>query len=161
MRTSLFIELLKDNARKKLGFEYRKGSFLRTDYHITEVKNIKIQATDCGGRQDAWEETVIQLWEAPQVASDAPQMRARKALSILERVAEQQPLKGETLLKFEYGNKEFHTSQLLVEGYRTEGDELMIILAPEHTTCKARDLCGVPEIEEVAEPGCTPGSGCC
>lgn len=161
MKTSTFIQLLKDNSRKKLGFEYRKGSFLRRDYHITEVKNIQIQATDCGGRQDAWEETVIQLWEAPQPEVGAPQMRALKALKILERVAQQQPLKGDTPLKFEYGNGEFHTSQLLVGGYREEGDELIVILNPEHTTCKARDLCGVPEIQETAESGCTPGSGCC
>ena len=42
-----------------------------------------------------------------------------------------------------------------------EGDVLIVELTPEHTTCKAKDLCGVPEMPETAESGCTPGSGCC
>ena len=30
-------------------------------YHITEVKNIRVEAVDCGARTDSWEETVIQF----------------------------------------------------------------------------------------------------
>ncbi|MEJ2163629.1 MAG: DUF6428 family protein [Robiginitalea sp.] len=161
MKTSRFVELLKENPRKRLGFEYQTGSFLRKDYHITEVKNVHISATDCGGRQDAWEETVIQLWEAPDIDREAPQIRGRKALQILERVAQKQPIRGESPLKFEYGNAHFHTSQLKVNGYRLQEEELIILLTPEHTTCKAGDLCGVPKMEEASETPCNPESGCC
>ena len=161
MKANRFMELLQEHPRKKLGFSYRDGAFLRNDYHITEVKNVQVQATDCGGRQDSWEETVIQLWEPPQAAPGAPQMRARKASQILARVAGLQPLQGDSILRFEYGNAGFHTSQLEVGGYRVERDELILLLTPQHTTCKARDICGTPVAEPLTESACDPGSGCC
>lgn len=161
MKTNEFMELLQAHPRKKLGFQYGEGMFLRKDYHITEVKSVQVAATDCGGRQDAWEETVIQLWESPKVASRAPQMRGLKAFQILSRVGGVQPLPGHSLLRFEYGNSRFHTSQLEVSGYRIEPEELILQLSPQYTTCKASDLCGVPEAEAPAEPACEPGSGCC
>ena len=161
MRTSDFLKLLRDHPRLKLGFAYGEGAYVRRDYHITEVKHLQIRATDCGGRQDSWEETVIQLWEPPVEYPGTPQMRGRKASEILSRVDGLQPLQGDSLLRFEYGNAGFHTSQLEVAGFKKEQDELILLLAPQHTTCKARDICGVPEAEEVNETPCQPGSGCC
>lgn len=161
MKTCDFIQLLQEHPRKKLGFEYLDGAFLRKDYHITEVKNVHIQATDCGGRQDSWTETVIQLWESPRESPEAPQIRGRKASQILERVYQKQPLLGESTLRFEYGNARFHTSQLQVSGYRAEADELIVVLAPQHTTCKASDVCGVPVAGAISESNCDPRSGCC
>lgn len=161
MITKSFIQLLQDHPGKKLGFEYGNGALLRQDYHITEVKNVTIQATDCGGRQAFWEETIIQLWENPVRKENTPQMRTKKAHQILSRVYGLQPMKEESQIKFEYGNSNFHTSQMKVEGYRVQEHELVVVLAPEHTTCKAQDVCIPSEsLTQTAEP-CAPGSGCC
>ena len=61
MNTLELFELLKGHSDKSLLFEYRLGEFVNANYHITEVKHIKIDAVDCGARADAWNETIIQL----------------------------------------------------------------------------------------------------
>lgn len=161
MTTNDFLQLLKQYPKHQLNFEYQNGSRLRADYHITEVKNIHIDATDCGGRTDSWKETVIQLWESPQIEHNGPSISARKALAILDRVHRSQPLMLDSLLKFEYGNTDFHTSQLQVSGFSADGENLILHLGAEATQCKARELCGAPEVAVPSAEECQPGSGCC
>ena len=163
MKTSEFLDLLAQHPERALNFEYTPGKRLRPDYHITEVKNVRIDATDCGGRSDSWTETVIQLWESPVQEHTGRPISARKALAILSRVNRQQPLMADSPLKFEYGNRQFHTAQLHVAGEVLEGDHLIVRLSPEATQCKASDICGTHEPAEVAaaQNGCHPGSGCC
>ena len=161
MKTREFLELLNENPRRPLEFEYLPGSRLKPGYHITEVKNLHIDATDCGGRTDSWQETVIQLWESPTPENVPRPITARKALAILDRVHRSQPLLHESLLKFEYGNSGFHTAQLHVAGAFLEGDSLVVALSPERTQCKASDLCGVPEPKSDVSACCEPGTGCC
>lgn len=161
MKTREFLQLLNQHPAYPLYFEYRPGARLKAGYHITEVKNIHIEATDCGGRSDAWQETVIQLWESPAPESAPRAITARKALAILERVNRTRPLLPDSLLKFEYGNAEFHTAQLHVGGVSVNEDGLTVALTPDSTQCKASDVCGVPEPEARAASCCEPGSGCC
>jgi hypothetical protein len=161
MTTIEFIQLLQDHPDRLLNFEYKRGSRLRPDYHITEVKNVHIDATDCGGQTDSWKETVIQLWEAPEAEPESRGLTTQKALSILKRVDQRRPLLTESPLKFEYGNSEFHTGQFPVTDYVLENGSLTIQLAADVTQCKARETCGQPvEVKESAS-GCEPGSGCC
>ena len=156
-----FMELLHGHRHCQLQFEYSEGKRLRPDYHITEVKNVHIDATDCGGRTDSWNETVIQLWEAPEAEHRGPSISAGKALAILNRVHKAQPLMAESPLKFEYGNAGFPTSQLEVVGSVLEDPFLILQLGSEATQCKARELCGPAPATVAAEKGCAPGSGCC
>lgn len=160
MTTREFLNLLRENPGTILQFQYADGQTLRPDYHITEVKNVRIDATDCGGRTDSWTETVIQLWEAPQPEPDHGPITTEKALSILDRVHAVQPLMARSNLKFEYGNAGFHTAQLPVAGVENRQGVLLLNLQPDTTQCKARDLCGVAATVAASEP-CTPGSGCC
>ncbi|WP_088340281.1 DUF6428 family protein [Robiginitalea sediminis] len=160
MTTREFISLLQSHPNHILDFEYRPGEHLRPDYHITEVKNVYIDATDCGGRTDSWQETLIQLWEAPNPEPHHGPITSDKALSILGRVAQQKPLLMESTLKFEYGNASFHTGQLHVALFQTKGETLTFTLSTEATQCKAQELCGVGAPME-SSSGCTPGSGCC
>lgn len=161
MKTREFLELLKQNPTRPLYFEYRPGAQLKPGYHITEVKNIQIEATDCGGRTNAWQETVIQLWESPVPESAPRAITARKALAILDRVNRSRPLWPDSLLKFEYGNAEFHTAQLHVGGFTLNEAGLTVALTPDTTQCKASDVCGAPEPEPQTASCCEPGSGCC
>lgn len=161
MNTSEFLQLLQEHPQRPLNFEYRPGHRLKPGYHITEVKNLQINATDCGGRSDSWQETVIQLWENPEAGTEERNITARKALAILDRVNSSQPLWPESLLKFEYGNADFHTAQLHVAGVLLDGESLVVALSPDKTQCKASDLCGIPGPKAEAPSCCEPGSGCC
>jgi len=161
MKTAEFLQLLKDHSGKELHFEYTPGKRVGNHYHITEVKNVSIDAVDCGGRADQWTETVIQLWESPEEAGKEKAMSAYKAQSILNRVHQVRPMDLEAPLKFEYGIDGFHTAQLPVQAaYYNEG-ELLIQLMADRTDCKAKDACGVPEPANAAAGSCQPGSGCC
>ena len=161
MKTREFLELLNEHPNRSLEFEYRPGSRLLPGYHITEVKNLHIDATDCGGRTDSWQETVIQLWENPAGETAPRSITARKALAILDRVNRSQPLLPDSPLKFEYGNADFHTAQLHVTGIFRDGEALVVALSPERTHCKASDQCGVAEPKSDLSACCEPGTGCC
>ncbi|NER09656.1 hypothetical protein SAMN06265375_101828 [Muriicola jejuensis] len=162
MKTSEFLELLREHSSKALVFEYGSGQRIGANYHITEVKNISVESVDCGGRSDSWRETVIQLWENPGEADKRTYLSTYKARAILDRVHALKPMDTEAVLRFEYGNSSFHTAQLYVKGAKTDGRELTFTLQSAPTLCKAEETCGVTKVEEPAGSGCCdPASGCC
>lgn len=162
MKTSEFLDLLKSHPEKSLVFEYQPGQLVPANYHITEVKNISIDAVDCGARADSWRETVIQLWESPAEIGKKEFMKAYKALGILNKVDKIKSMDREAEVKFEYSNDRFHTAQLFVKDYSWSDQNLSISLSVEKTDCKAKETCGTPKsttMEAVAS--CEPGGGCC
>ncbi len=162
MKTHEFLKLLEDHPNKEVLFLYQNGHTVGANYHITEVKNVTIDAVDCGARSDFWKETVIQLWESPSEAGKKNFMTAFKALGILQKVNRIKPMESNAVVKFEYGNKNFHAAQLHVGSCTLENNRLLIHLQVQPTDCKAKDTCGVPETVLVTEAaGCNPGSGCC
>lgn len=164
MKTIELLEILEANPDKRLLFEYRPGLFVNKNYHITEVKNSRIESVDCGARADSWNETIIQLWESPQENEDRDYMSIYKAMAILNKVDKMRPMDREAVVKFEYSNADFHTSQLDVSGYTVRDGKLIFILHSLPTDCKAKEDCGVEEPASVgasAEPCCDPKSGCC
>ncbi|MBT8184728.1 MAG: hypothetical protein KJN76_07795 [Eudoraea sp.] len=162
MKTQEFLELLEQNQHKSLIFEYRPGKLVGANYHITEVKNIRIDAVDCGAGTDSWKETVIQLWESPKERDKIEYMSAFKALGILNKVHKIRPMELGAEVKFEYSNSHFHTAQLFVNEVEVEDRRLLIRMGVEQTDCKAKETCGpAVEIAVKAEACCEPGSGCC
>lgn len=162
MKTNEFLSLLKDHSSKSLIFEYKTGKLVGANYHITEVKNITIDAVDCGANTDFWKETIVQLWESPKEIGKRDYMSAYKALGILNRVDGIKPMEKDVEVKFEYSNSDFHTAQLFVNDFEISDDNLIIKLGVEHTDCKAKDECGVPmEVGVQEDNSCAPGSGCC
>jgi len=159
MKTSEFIELLEENLSKQLIFEYQTGAFTQPDYHITEVKNISIEAINCGGGFETWNETVVQLWENPYSTELGTTMGTDKALQILERVQSERPLNGVAEVRFEYGNNRFHTCIQSVKEIAQNNRALIISLGEIKADCKDKEACGI-EIP-VTESKCSPGSGCC
>ncbi len=162
MKTKEFLTLLNEQDTKSLIFEFLPGQRVGANYHITEVKNTKIDSVDCGGSTDTWNETVVQLWESPSEKHKTEYLTTSKALSILDRVNAMRPMDQEAIIKFEFGNETFHTAQLFVNKTLTKENELLITLGVQPTACKAEELCGVVEtkIQEVAGC-CSPDSGCC
>lgn len=162
MQTKEFLSLLKEHPNKSLEFEYKSGAFVGANYHITEVKNITVDAVDCGARTDYWKETVIQLWESPSEVGKTEFMGAFKALGILNKVNKIKPMAPEAEVKFEYSNSGFHTAQLFVDDILAGEDRLLVRLAVEKTDCKAKEECGVPVTANAEEEVCcSPESGCC
>ncbi|WP_242083088.1 DUF6428 family protein [Aestuariivivens sediminis] len=173
MKTQEFITLLERNKDKDLLFEYAPNLLVGANYHITEVKHVTIDSVDCGAQTDAWQETVIQLWESPDELDKTEFMSVYKALSILQRVEKMKAFNWTSELKIEYGNVHFHTAQLYVNDYEIQGNNLIFKLAVEKTDCKAKTTCGVTESNTLAsynkpdqmrvetEPCCSPNGNCC
>jgi hypothetical protein len=162
MTTQEFLTVLAEHQNKSLLFEYAPNLLVGANYHITEVKHLTIDSVDCGAQTDAWKETIIQLWESPNELGKTEYMTAYKALAILKKVGTMKSYILDSEVKFEYSNANFHTAQLFVNDYEIRNNNLLIKLAVQKTDCKAKELCGVPEIETAAtQSSCTPGSGCC
>ena len=65
MNHHTLINILRTAADKALFFEYRAGDGsvrVGAGYHVTEVRAAHVRAVDCGGREDAWAEVIVQLW---------------------------------------------------------------------------------------------------
>ena len=165
MKTKELFETLNAHQDKSLLFEYKQGKLVPANYHITEVKHTKIDSVDCGARTDAWNETIIQLWESPTEIGKRDFMSVYKALGILNKVGKMKPYDTDAEVKFEYSNKLFHTAQLFVNDFEISNNNLIIKLAIEKTDCKAKSVCGVVEDVKAVmvsdEPCCTPDGNCC
>lgn len=179
MKTSEFTALLENNLTKALFFEYQPGQFVRTDYHITEIKNVFYDTVDCGGVRNEWKEVHVQLWEN-EVPEPDHQVDASKASKIFSLVNKVRETNADTEIKFEYGNMTFPTAVLPVHNIKDTGNALIVQLTPDATTCKAKDRATTPEEAAAAccgpsakpkvrltmanlqtENSCEPGSGCC
>lgn len=169
MKTQEFFKVLEVNKDKSLLFEYAPNLLVGANYHITEVKHTKVDSVDCGSQTDAWNETIIQLWESPLELGKTEYMSVFKAAAILKKVGEMKPYDLDSEVKFEYSNANFHTAQLFVNDFEIKENNLIIKLAIQKTDCKAKELCGVPEqvvelaekVVEKVESCCSPNSGCC
>ncbi|MEC3905944.1 DUF6428 family protein [Tamlana sp. 2201CG12-4] len=163
MNTQEFFEVLETHKNKSLLFEYAPNLLVGANYHITEVKHIAVDSVDCGARTDAWNETVVQLWESPKELGKRDYMTVFKALSIFKKVGTMKSYDLNAEVKFEYSNATFHTAQLFVNDFVIQENNLIIKLAIEKTDCKAKEACGVTDKKEVVASGevCAPGSGCC
>ena len=165
MKTKEVFQLFKEHQDKSLMFEYKPNEYVKANYHFTEVKHLKIDSVDCGAGTDAWNETIIQLWESPTEIGKRDFMSVYKALSILNKVGKMKPYDMEAEVKFECSNKIFHTAQLFVNDFEIRDNNLIIKLAVEKTDCKAKTACGVVEEVKAAlvsdEPCCSPEGNCC
>ena len=162
MKTQEFLNLLKSQQDKSLLFEYSPGMLVQANYHITEVKHIKVDSVDCGATSDSWNETIVQLWESPSEIGKTKFMTVYKATSIVNKVGRMKAYDMDSEIKFEYGNPHFHTTQLSVFDYELRERQLILKLSTTKTDCKAKEQCGIPVTAEASEQACCdPASGCC
>lgn len=173
MNWQSFREKLLANAELRLQFEYAAGKWVDAAYHITEIKQAQITSVDCGGKVNEWTEVILQLWE-PQGKQTDQAMEVEKALSIIKVVEKSLVLNPEGIVKIEFGNSQFDTRQMYPAEFLVSGENLIVVLNPDKTQCKAigrGESCGddksgaKPKIQ-LATLGkqdncCTPGSGCC
>ena len=162
MKTKEFLDIIENHLEKELVFEYAPTKWVGTNYHITEVKHITIDSVDCGAQTDAWQETVVQLWESPIEIGKRTYMKTHKANEIFKRVDGIKPLLLDTEIKFEYGNKSFHAAQLKVNDFEVIDNKLVMKLHTYKTDCKAKSECNpVQKVVKQVTECCAPASGCC
>ena len=158
MKVNEFIELLEQQNGKELLFEYANDKMVGANYHLTEVKNVQYDTTDCGGKRNFWEETHFQLWENPKEANKKRYMSTDKILAILHRVDSINPMKKSTSVRIEYGNDGFNTAVMPVQGIEILEKAVVVRLFEEKARCKANDACGIPKDAAVAQKEVT---ACC
>jgi len=180
MKVSEFMKVLEEQTNKELLFSYAQDKLVGANYHLTEVKNVQFDTTDCGGKTNFWEETHFQLWESPTELGKRDYMTTDKILAILNRVNSIKAIKMDTDLKMEYGNDAFATAVMPVDHIKLHEGRVIVSLFAEATRCKANDVCGIPEVDSVSESAifdgqkqkvklselqeasaCSPSSGCC
>ncbi len=151
MNTSEFLNLLKSHPDKELIFEYRQGFFVPMAYHITEVKNLHIEAVDCGGRPSEDFQTVVQLWVSGDEQTER-HLSTDKALKIFDIVRKMKPMRGTADILFEWGDQYLPTSNYRVNDVEATDNQLVVKMFVPPTVCK-------PKLElELA--GCST-VGCC
>jgi hypothetical protein len=150
MKVKEFKSVLEENLSREVRFEYSAGKFAEASYHLTEVKNVLFDTTDCGGKTNQWKETHLQLWESPAEAGKRNYMAAGKLLAILNRVNGIKALWTETEIKVEYGNPMFPTGVMPVSEARVSGKYLDVILFEEKALCKGI----IQEKQETSETAC-------
>ena len=159
MKVKEFIKVLEQNKGKELLFSYARDQFVGANYHLTEVKNVQFDTTDCGGKTNFWEETHFQLWESPKELGKRTYMTTDKIAEILWRVDGIKPIIKETELKIEYGNMNFSTSVMPVDKISHDENQVYVYLFSEATRCKANDDCevsaGVSQDKKEAVPCCS------
>jgi hypothetical protein len=161
MKTQDFLQLLQANPEKELLFEYHDRQTVGANYHITEVKNITVDAVDCGANTDYWKETVIQLWESPLEIGKTDFMKVNKARDILNKVNRIKPIDGSALLKFEYGNGQTPTAQWHVGNITATDKRLVVLLQIEPADCKAKNNCGTGAVATQGANEATAPVKCC
>ncbi len=137
MKVFEFLEILQKNKEKEVLFKYKKEHFIGANYLLTEIKNVDFTTVDCGGKQNSWQETQMQLWESPREINRRNYLTTDKFLAIFNRVNSIVPIWLKTELKVEFGNENFHTSVMKISSYTISATKIVIQLFIEKTQCKA------------------------
>ncbi|MEF2278261.1 DUF6428 family protein [Deinococcus sp. YIM 134068] len=137
-RTQAFLDALASHADKPLVFQLNGETLVHEGYHVTEVKAVTVEAMDCGGRADAWRETVVQLWNGGG-EEDQGFMTVGKFLNIYGQVARSVPVRGDAELRIEYGDARNPTIQYRVGGLDVRSDQVLVNLSYPAVSCKPND----------------------
>src|SRR6266513_547793 len=137
MKTDKFISELRRAPSNQLIFVDLDGHTVDRGYHLTELKAASLQAVDCGGQTNQWQETIAQLWVPSDPVPDY--MTVGKFLKIFDKVGGMIPLNLDTEIRIEYGDDNFFPLTYHVDSVAQEQGVTRVSLVPSATTCKARD----------------------
>ena len=149
------MDVLRSHQDAELRCIFPSGTKIAEGYHITEVKNLHIEAVDCGGAPDAWRETIIQLW-VPATPDPAHRMPAGKALKILDKAHSLRPMAMDSECLFEVEEEAGTAVVYSLVSVEPDRDDLVMHLMPRKTQCKANDRAPEP-----VAAGCCGGSKRC
>ncbi len=126
---------------------------IKPGYHVTELKSVAVRSVDCGGRQAAWRETVVQLLDGPYEAA-GPRMSAAKFAKIAEAGLRSLPELQDGELYFEYAPDNRAMQKLSARAIVGADDQTVVTLASHAAVCK-------PAEERAAAAADRESSGCC
>jgi len=135
MKTSDLLKTM-NNQDQSLEFRLPGGVKIHGDLHITEVKNITIDSTDCGGFSHSFQETVIQLWlneDSDKIAN----WTTEKAREIFNIVGNQRAYLNDAPAFFEFGDSQHITSKYGIK-LNQEGDTVVLDLVNQYPECKPK-----------------------
>ncbi len=143
MTTKEFISTLEQRPSESLIFQLEGKDHIQPGYHVTEVMAVSYKTMDCGGKANAWEETVIQLMD-PGKNDEPVFMTVEKFLGIYRKTLSGVPVLGGAELKFEYGPSGKPALRYFVGEIWSENSALRVSLATTRVECKAGDGCCAP-----------------
>ena len=135
--TASFLDTVRHAVMLPLEFRLNGQALVPTGYHVTEVKAVTIESMDCGGKANAWKETVVQLMDGTPDEARAGFMTTQKFLDIYDRVAARIPVHGEAEIRFEYGNVSSPAMQYHLESVIAEPERVVVNLQLPGVMCKA------------------------
>ncbi|WEX11049.1 DUF6428 family protein [Chelativorans sp. AA-79] len=149
---------LAEHDSKPLVIDYA-GRRVQPGYHVTEVKAGSFVTLDCGGRPDAWQETVLQVEDMPAREEGQTFMSVGKFRGILAKVDSQIQLQAGARMTFEVSRPDEPMQIFDVAGVALEGDAAVLKLAPRPAICKPRHRAR----EDTVTSCCAPASSgkCC
>lgn len=133
-----FLAALQPHATRPLVFVQPDGTATRPGYHVTEVMANAIRSIDCGGRPEAWDETVIQLLDEQDPKARA--MSVGRFLGIVDRVAAAVPLGDASRVVLEWGRPGAPAMRFTPSEVASEGEAITVQVAPVYATCKPRGV---------------------
>ena len=137
MRASEFLANIKQ-TEKPVIFKLASGEEIGGDLHLTEIKNVQVQSTDCGGNTHSYNETIVQLWQNERSKKEA-HWHTQKIKDIVDVVERNMELDEETEFYLEFGNSTYRTSVHNVK-WVEQDDAVTIQLLPTYTQCKPASL---------------------
>jgi hypothetical protein len=161
--TGDLLRVLARHKSKQLVFAF-DGEVIRPGYHVTEVKDGRFSALDCGANPETWRETFIQLWDVAE-NPERGFMPAGRFLAIMEKVAEHVPFDPQAKLTFEVSDGEaaIRLFKAAAVDISSEDGFVRVQLVPHPASCKPRDrwltqqdanaCCGASSAKE---PCCSP-----
>lgn len=138
---------------EKISFLLPNGTLVPSHFHVTEVGKVSKHFIDCGGTVRTEEVANFQLWNANDYDH---RLHPEKLLDIID-LSQKVLLLGDLEIEVEYQGE-------TIGKFGLDFDGTHFLLTTTHTTCLAKDQCGLPTEElEPAQAGtsCAPGSGCC
>jgi hypothetical protein len=122
------LDALEAHGDKALVLIYGDGQQVQAGYFVT---------LDCGGKPDAWRETVLQVEDIPATERSAP-MTVAKFQSILGKVGSRVQLDREARLTWEVSRPGDPMQVYDVAGIEIENDRAIVHFSPRPAICKPR-----------------------
>lgn len=137
---------------ERLAFVLPNGQHVPSHFHVTEIGKIDKHFIDCGGTERHESVINFQLWNANDYDHRLHPKKLQNIIRLSERKLNLEDLK----IEVEYQGE-------TISKYGLEFDGQRFLLTQQFTDCLAKDSCGIPETDALANSsaGCAPGSGCC
>src|SRR3954463_380522 len=144
MKLNELKSLLRQESGKHFRLQLPNGSPVPVSFHVTEVGRVQKDFIDCGGGTRQSVTCQLQVWVGEDFNH---RIETEKAAKILEKAKGLLP-DDSVPVEVEYEDEVI--SQYAIEGHESDADSIVLNLAPKHTDCLAKALCGAAP-EEATE----------